>query len=135
MIPLKQVLAPSEMKAIFVNLEDIIRVHFALLRAIDQNMVIGGSGLGKIFLDFKESRRFTFCTFLSLSCLPALKCKRTERERALIRCLESWVSVSVKGAAAGRRLVLHSDTESCSPPCWGVGNDNHGFGSLNDCAR
>ncbi|KAK3555489.1 hypothetical protein QTP86_017042, partial [Hemibagrus guttatus] len=54
MIPLKQVLTPSEMKAIFVNLEDIIRVHFALLRAIDQNMVIGGSGLGKIFLDFKE---------------------------------------------------------------------------------
>ncbi|TSK72120.1 Guanine nucleotide exchange factor VAV2 [Bagarius yarrelli] len=54
MIPLKQVLAPLEMKAIFVNLEDIIRVHFALLRAIDQNMVIGGNGLGKIFLDFKE---------------------------------------------------------------------------------
>ncbi|XP_034167262.1 guanine nucleotide exchange factor VAV2 isoform X1 [Pangasianodon hypophthalmus] len=54
MIPLKQVLTPQEMKAIFVNLEDIIRVHFALLRAIDQNMVTGGNGLGKIFLDFKE---------------------------------------------------------------------------------
>uniref|UniRef100_A0A4W4E870 Guanine nucleotide exchange factor VAV2 n=1 Tax=Electrophorus electricus TaxID=8005 RepID=A0A4W4E870_ELEEL len=54
MIPLKQVLSPQEMEAIFVNLEDIIRVHFALLRAIDLNMVAGGSGLGKIFLDFKE---------------------------------------------------------------------------------
>ncbi|MEQ2299384.1 hypothetical protein AMECASPLE_014582 [Ameca splendens] len=54
MIPLKQVLSSQEMEAIFVNLEDIIRVHFALLRAIDLNMVSGGSGLGKIFLDFKE---------------------------------------------------------------------------------
>uniref|UniRef100_A0A8B9LMQ5 Vav 2 guanine nucleotide exchange factor n=1 Tax=Astyanax mexicanus TaxID=7994 RepID=A0A8B9LMQ5_ASTMX len=33
---------------------DIIKVHFALLRAIDLNMVSGGNGLGKIFLDFKE---------------------------------------------------------------------------------
>ncbi|KAI3362020.1 hypothetical protein L3Q82_012356, partial [Scortum barcoo] len=33
---------------------DVIKVHFALLRAIDLNMVTGGSGLGKIFLDFKE---------------------------------------------------------------------------------
>ncbi|MEQ2262990.1 hypothetical protein XENORESO_001762 [Xenotaenia resolanae] len=54
MIPLKQVLSSQEMEAIFVNLEDIIRVHFDLLRAIDLNMVSGGSGLGKIFLDFKE---------------------------------------------------------------------------------
>ncbi|XP_017281015.1 guanine nucleotide exchange factor VAV2 isoform X11 [Kryptolebias marmoratus] len=54
MIPLKQVFTPQEMEAIFVNLEDIIRVHFALLRAIDLNMASGGSGLGKIFLDFKE---------------------------------------------------------------------------------
>lgn len=54
MIPLKQVLTPQEMEAIFVNLEDIIRVHFALLRAIDLTMVSGGNGLGKIFLDFKE---------------------------------------------------------------------------------
>ncbi|CAG11198.1 unnamed protein product, partial [Tetraodon nigroviridis] len=54
MIPLKQVVSPQDMEAIFVNLEDIIRVHFALLRAIDLTMVSGGSGLGKIFLDFKE---------------------------------------------------------------------------------
>lgn len=54
MIPLKQVLTPQEMEAIFVNLEDIIRVHFALLRAIDLTMVSGGNGLEKIFLDFKE---------------------------------------------------------------------------------
>uniref|UniRef100_A0A9J7ZPZ3 Vav 2 guanine nucleotide exchange factor n=1 Tax=Cyprinus carpio carpio TaxID=630221 RepID=A0A9J7ZPZ3_CYPCA len=34
--------------------KDIIKVHFALLRAIDLTMVSGGNGLGKIFLDFKE---------------------------------------------------------------------------------
>ncbi|XP_016894058.1 guanine nucleotide exchange factor VAV2 isoform X15 [Cynoglossus semilaevis] len=55
MIPLRQVLSPQDMEAIFVNLEDVIKVHFALLRAIDLNMVSGGSDLGKIFLDFKES--------------------------------------------------------------------------------
>uniref|UniRef100_A0A8C1FCL7 Vav 2 guanine nucleotide exchange factor n=1 Tax=Cyprinus carpio carpio TaxID=630221 RepID=A0A8C1FCL7_CYPCA len=44
----------QDMEAIFVNLEDIIKVHFALLRAIDLTMVSGGNGLGKIFLDFKE---------------------------------------------------------------------------------
>uniref|UniRef100_A0A8C8FW77 Vav 2 guanine nucleotide exchange factor n=1 Tax=Oncorhynchus tshawytscha TaxID=74940 RepID=A0A8C8FW77_ONCTS len=33
---------------------DVIKVHFALLRAIDLNMVSGGNGLGKIFIDFKE---------------------------------------------------------------------------------
>ncbi|KAE8284871.1 Guanine nucleotide exchange factor VAV2 [Larimichthys crocea] len=54
MIPLKQFLSPQDMETIFVNLEDVIKVHFALLRAIDLNMVSGGSGLGKIFLDFKE---------------------------------------------------------------------------------
>ncbi|XP_013764376.1 guanine nucleotide exchange factor VAV2 isoform X9 [Pundamilia nyererei] len=54
MIPLRQVLSPQDMEAIFVNLEDVIKVHFALLRAIEMNMVSGGSGLWKIFLDFKE---------------------------------------------------------------------------------
>ncbi|XP_055009221.1 guanine nucleotide exchange factor VAV2 [Boleophthalmus pectinirostris] len=54
MIPLKQVLTPQEMDAIFVNLEDVIKAHYDLLRAIDFTMVGGGSGLGKIFLDFKE---------------------------------------------------------------------------------
>ena len=43
--------------------QDVIKVHFALLRAIDLNMVSGGSGLGKIFLDFKE--RSVTCNLLS----------------------------------------------------------------------
>uniref|UniRef100_A0A8C5BZW5 Vav 2 guanine nucleotide exchange factor n=1 Tax=Gadus morhua TaxID=8049 RepID=A0A8C5BZW5_GADMO len=34
--------------------QDVIKVHFTLLRAIDLNMVGGGNGLGNIFLDFKE---------------------------------------------------------------------------------
>uniref|UniRef100_A0A8C1XEI9 Vav 2 guanine nucleotide exchange factor n=1 Tax=Cyprinus carpio TaxID=7962 RepID=A0A8C1XEI9_CYPCA len=59
MIPLKQVLTPQDMEAIFVNLEDIIKVHFFLLRAIDLTMVSGGNGLGKIFLDFKERSECT----------------------------------------------------------------------------
>ncbi|CAL8279644.1 unnamed protein product [Merluccius merluccius] len=54
MTPLKQVFNVHEMEAVFVNLEDVIKVHFALLRAIDLNMVSGGTGLGNIFLDFKE---------------------------------------------------------------------------------
>ncbi|XP_077479553.1 guanine nucleotide exchange factor VAV2 isoform X10 [Stigmatopora argus] len=54
MIPLRQLVSPQDMEAIFVNLEDVIKVHFALLRAIDLNMVTGGNALGKIFLDFKE---------------------------------------------------------------------------------
>ncbi|XP_041094509.1 guanine nucleotide exchange factor VAV2-like [Polyodon spathula] len=55
MVPLKQVLNPQEMEAIFDNLEDLIKVHFALLRAIDMAMMAGGAdGLAKIFLDFKE---------------------------------------------------------------------------------
>ncbi|KAJ8285639.1 hypothetical protein GJAV_G00029190 [Gymnothorax javanicus] len=54
MIPLKQVLSPQEMGAIFLNLEEVIKVHLALLKAIDVNIMNSGSGLGQIFLDFKE---------------------------------------------------------------------------------
>ncbi|KAJ3605871.1 hypothetical protein NHX12_027914, partial [Muraenolepis orangiensis] len=54
MIPLKLVFSVHEMEAIFVNLEEVIKVHLALLRAIDLSMLGGGSGLGHIFLDFKE---------------------------------------------------------------------------------
>lgn len=45
--------------------QDVIRVHFALLRAIEMNMVTGGCGLGKIFLEFKERS-----VSLSISCFP-----------------------------------------------------------------
>uniref|UniRef100_A0AAY4AGL3 Vav 2 guanine nucleotide exchange factor n=1 Tax=Denticeps clupeoides TaxID=299321 RepID=A0AAY4AGL3_9TELE len=34
--------------------KDVIKVHSALLRAIELSVASGGSGLGKIFLDFKE---------------------------------------------------------------------------------
>uniref|UniRef100_A0AAY4AGL9 Vav 2 guanine nucleotide exchange factor n=1 Tax=Denticeps clupeoides TaxID=299321 RepID=A0AAY4AGL9_9TELE len=54
MIPLKLVFSPQEMEAIFINLQDVIKVHSALLRAIELSVASGGSGLGKIFLDFKE---------------------------------------------------------------------------------
>uniref|UniRef100_A0A452IYZ3 Uncharacterized protein n=1 Tax=Gopherus agassizii TaxID=38772 RepID=A0A452IYZ3_9SAUR len=54
MNPLKLVLTPQEMESIFINLEDLIKVHFNFLRAIDVCMMSGGSSLAKVFLEFKE---------------------------------------------------------------------------------
>nr|XP_030694234.1 guanine nucleotide exchange factor VAV2 isoform X1 [Globicephala melas] len=52
--PLRLVLSPADMAAIFINLEDLIKVHHSFLRAIDVSMMAGGSSLAKVFLDFKE---------------------------------------------------------------------------------
>ncbi|XP_067868105.1 guanine nucleotide exchange factor VAV2 isoform X2 [Heterodontus francisci] len=54
MIPLKPVLSPQEIEAVFINLEELIRVHSNLLRAIDVAAISGGNTLYKVFLDFKE---------------------------------------------------------------------------------
>ncbi|XP_042193444.1 guanine nucleotide exchange factor VAV2 isoform X3 [Callorhinchus milii] len=54
MIPLKGVLNPQEMESIFINLEELIKVHSNFLRAIDQAIMSGGNTLHKVFLDFKE---------------------------------------------------------------------------------
>ncbi|XP_048469494.1 guanine nucleotide exchange factor VAV2 isoform X2 [Rhincodon typus] len=54
MIPLKAILTPQEMEAIFINLEELIWVHYNLLRAIDLAAISGGNTLYKVFLDFKE---------------------------------------------------------------------------------
>uniref|UniRef100_A0A8C4PM44 Vav guanine nucleotide exchange factor 2 n=1 Tax=Equus asinus asinus TaxID=83772 RepID=A0A8C4PM44_EQUAS len=54
MAPLRLVLSPADMAAIFINLEDLIKVHHSFLRAIDVSMMAGGSTLAKVFLDFKE---------------------------------------------------------------------------------
>ncbi|XP_030879000.1 guanine nucleotide exchange factor VAV2-like [Leptonychotes weddellii] len=54
MTPLRLVLSPADMTAIFINLEDLIKVHHSFLRAIDVSMMAGGSTLAKVFLDFKE---------------------------------------------------------------------------------
>uniref|UniRef100_A0A3B3S6D4 Vav guanine nucleotide exchange factor 2 n=1 Tax=Paramormyrops kingsleyae TaxID=1676925 RepID=A0A3B3S6D4_9TELE len=48
----KRNIAPITLTLPFLS--DVIKVHFSLLRAIDLNMMSGGNGLGKIFLDFKE---------------------------------------------------------------------------------
>ncbi|XP_044899670.1 guanine nucleotide exchange factor VAV2 isoform X3 [Felis catus] len=56
MAPLRPVLSPADMTAIFINLEDLIKVHHSFLRAIDVSMMAGGSTLAKVFLDFKERR-------------------------------------------------------------------------------
>ncbi|XP_074187651.1 guanine nucleotide exchange factor VAV2 [Rhinolophus sinicus] len=54
MAPLRLVLSPADMAAIFINLEDLIKVHHSFLRAIDVSMMAGGSTLAKVFLEFKE---------------------------------------------------------------------------------
>ncbi|KAM6296938.1 guanine nucleotide exchange factor VAV2 [Aegotheles albertisi] len=54
MNPLRLVLTPQDMEAIFINLEDLIKVHFNFLRAIDVSIMSGGSSLAKVFLEFKE---------------------------------------------------------------------------------
>ncbi|XP_063172162.1 guanine nucleotide exchange factor VAV2 isoform X1 [Candoia aspera] len=54
MNPLRLILAPQDMEAIFINLEDLIKVHFNFLRSIDVSMMSGGSSLAKVFLEFKE---------------------------------------------------------------------------------
>ncbi|KAM5259570.1 LOW QUALITY PROTEIN: guanine nucleotide exchange factor VAV2 [Hipposideros larvatus] len=52
--PLRLVLSPADMAAIFINLEDLIKVHHSFLRSIDLSMMAGGSALAKVFLEFKE---------------------------------------------------------------------------------
>ncbi|XP_048669339.1 guanine nucleotide exchange factor VAV2 isoform X10 [Marmota marmota marmota] len=52
--PLRLVLSPVDMAAVFINLEDLMKVHHSLLRAIDVSMMAGGSTLAKVFLEFKE---------------------------------------------------------------------------------
>lgn len=54
MFPLKQILSPQEMLDIFVNLEDLIKVHYSFLKAIDVSMMSGGSSLAKVFLEYKD---------------------------------------------------------------------------------
>ncbi|KAJ1077665.1 hypothetical protein K5549_010992 [Capra hircus] len=69
MAPLRLVLSPTDMAAIFINLEprppslltrsrfssqELIKVHHSFLRAIDVSMMAGGGSLAKVFLDFKE---------------------------------------------------------------------------------
>ncbi|XP_027622446.1 guanine nucleotide exchange factor VAV2 isoform X4 [Tupaia chinensis] len=54
MCPLRLVLSPADMAAVFINLEDLTKVHHSFLRAIDVSMMAGGGTLAKVFLDFKE---------------------------------------------------------------------------------
>ncbi|XP_021117433.1 guanine nucleotide exchange factor VAV2 isoform X3 [Heterocephalus glaber] len=52
--PLRLVLSPVDMATVFINLEDLIKVHHSFLRAIDMSMMAGGGTLAKVFLEFKE---------------------------------------------------------------------------------
>ncbi|XP_063791981.1 guanine nucleotide exchange factor VAV2 isoform X1 [Pseudophryne corroboree] len=54
MLPLKQILSPAEMAVIFINLEELIKVHFNFLRTIEMSIMSGGSTIGQVFLDYKE---------------------------------------------------------------------------------
>ncbi|XP_044537627.1 guanine nucleotide exchange factor VAV2-like [Gracilinanus agilis] len=54
MNPLKLLLSPLERTAIFINLEELIKVQESFLRAIDVSVMAGGNRLAKVFLEFKE---------------------------------------------------------------------------------
>ncbi|CAH2316687.1 guanine nucleotide exchange factor VAV2 isoform X3 [Pelobates cultripes] len=54
MIPLKPLLNAQEMATIFINLEELIKVHFNFLRTIELSIMSGGSTIGQVFLDYKE---------------------------------------------------------------------------------
>ncbi|XP_053329496.1 guanine nucleotide exchange factor VAV2 isoform X2 [Spea bombifrons] len=53
-IPLKPLLSPQEMAVVFINLEELIKVHFNFLRTIELSIKTGGSTIGQVFLDYKE---------------------------------------------------------------------------------
>ncbi|KAG8537923.1 hypothetical protein GDO81_023563 [Engystomops pustulosus] len=50
MLPLKPILAPAEVAVIFINLEELIKVHSNFLRSIKTS----GSNISQVFLDYKE---------------------------------------------------------------------------------
>ncbi|XP_072287217.1 guanine nucleotide exchange factor VAV2 isoform X5 [Pyxicephalus adspersus] len=54
MVPLKQILTPAEIAVIFINLEELIKVHFNFLRTIEMSIMSGGGTIGQVFLDYKE---------------------------------------------------------------------------------
>ncbi|XP_040180003.1 guanine nucleotide exchange factor VAV2 isoform X9 [Rana temporaria] len=54
MVPLKQILTAAETAVIFINLEELIKVHFNFLRTIEMSIMSGGSTIGQVFLDYKE---------------------------------------------------------------------------------
>ncbi|XP_068105171.1 guanine nucleotide exchange factor VAV2 isoform X2 [Hyperolius riggenbachi] len=54
LVPLKQILSPPEITVIFINLEELIKVHFNFLRTIEMSIMSGGSTIGRVFLDYKE---------------------------------------------------------------------------------
>ncbi|XP_066436355.1 guanine nucleotide exchange factor VAV2 isoform X2 [Eleutherodactylus coqui] len=54
MLPLKQILPPNEISIIFINLEELIKVHFNFLRTIELSIMSGGGTIGQVFLDYKE---------------------------------------------------------------------------------
>ncbi|CAI9564033.1 unnamed protein product [Staurois parvus] len=54
MVPLKQLLTPAETAVVFINLEELIKVHFNFLRTIEMSIMSGGSTIGQVFLDYKE---------------------------------------------------------------------------------
>ncbi|XP_075041808.1 guanine nucleotide exchange factor VAV2 isoform X1 [Mixophyes fleayi] len=54
MLPLKQILSPPEIAVIFINLEELIKVHFNFLRTIEMSIMSCGTTIGQVFLDYKE---------------------------------------------------------------------------------
>ncbi|XP_077140941.1 guanine nucleotide exchange factor VAV2 isoform X4 [Ranitomeya variabilis] len=54
MVPLKHILTPAEFTVIFINLEELLKVHSNFLKTINISIMSGGSSIGQVFLDYKE---------------------------------------------------------------------------------
>lgn len=52
--PIRELLRTSLSVPFLFLFQDLIKVHFNFLRSIDISMMSGGSGLAKVFLEFKE---------------------------------------------------------------------------------
>ncbi|XP_075690714.1 guanine nucleotide exchange factor VAV2 isoform X6 [Rhinoderma darwinii] len=70
MLPLEQILPPAEIIVIFINLEELIKVHFNFLKSIKISINSGGGGsIGQVFLDYKEKLLIygEFCSHIEYS--------------------------------------------------------------------
>ncbi|CAJ0922796.1 unnamed protein product [Ranitomeya imitator] len=54
MVPLKHILTPAEFTVIFINLEELLKVHSNFLKTINISIMSGGCSIGQVFLDYKE---------------------------------------------------------------------------------
>ncbi|XP_071987634.1 guanine nucleotide exchange factor VAV2 isoform X10 [Engystomops pustulosus] len=86
MLPLKPILAPAEVAVIFINLEELIKVHSNFLRSIKTS----GSNISQVFLDYKEKLLIygEYCSHIEFSqkTLDQLMATRDEVRQKIEEC-------------------------------------------------